>query len=209
MTSSRARSASRKPTPAAVVPSPEPAEPPATSPLFLPPEDLPPAELTTLPESLQPADSSFSPPSSQPPAGEDSASPSATPSTPADTKPTKAPRITRAGIRKHVRAAVAFAGVRVHAVLTAQDPYGKQAGLWMPDPDDVDAIAEPAAGLIARRLPDKVGGAMGNPDVEDGIALLFALADYIGKQLGKRAELIAQRMNVVDPEDLNPEVVTA
>lgn len=83
------------------------------------------------------------------------------------------------------RAAVATAGGVAHTLLTADGTIERAEGLFLPDQDDVNAIAEPLAGLASRRVPEGVE----NPDVGDVIALVMGVVGYVVKQLGKRAAL--------------------
>lgn len=112
-----------------------PATPPAdqaedssskTSPLFLPPEDLPPG----LPPQHQPAGPEMppAPPSSMTDPSADVpvvGSPSVTPST--DSKPT--PKVTRGSIRKYAKLVVAAAGKYAQQRLTLPDSPERAAGL--------------------------------------------------------------------------------
>lgn len=209
--STRSRRPGKPPTPGPEAPAAE--EAPTRSPIFLPPEDLPAPAPTMAPEPppllAEPLPSS-SPLPSLPDAGHGSESPSDTRSTPPDSSPAKAPKLTRAGLRKFARRAVEMAGVGLAAWLTAAQSIEREERLWVPDDEDVEAIAEPIAGLAARRLPDKLGGAAANPDVEDGLALVVALGEYLGKQWGKHLKIAAERARMVLPDDPNPEsVVTA
>lgn len=188
---SRTRSSRTKPTPPAPEPMPEVAEPATPrSPLFIPPEELP----EPMPEAtFRTTEDSPTPPLSlsndqSGPAGAGSGSPFGTPST-ADpsAKPAK-PKLTRAALRGYARKAVQAVGGFVGQRLTQPDSIGRQYGLWVPDGEDVEAVADPVAGIVARRIPDKAARAL-NPDVEDGFALLLAIAQYVGKQLQKKAAL--------------------
>lgn len=202
----RARSSNRKPTPAPH-PAPEPAAESPTSPLFLqPPED----QAEPMPAATMTEDSSPLPPSSSSSpnadAGAVSASPFGTPST-ADPSAKPAPKkLTRAALRGYATKAVAFAGGLVAAALTKPDTIERAAGLWVPDEDDVRDISDPVAGLVSRRMPSKVAGAM-NPDVEDAFVLALALAAYIGKQIQRAAELRAAYADLPTPDMTEPEGV--
>lgn len=112
-------------------------------------------------------------------------SPSVTPST--DSKPT--PKVTRGSIRKYAKLVVAAAGKYAQQRLTLPDSPERAAGLFVPDDEDVADIADPVAGLVSRRIPTRAGGAVMNPDVEDGIVLLVALVAYVLKQVERREQL--------------------
>jgi hypothetical protein len=198
---------------------PSPATPPAdpavdssnkTSPLFLPPEDLPPApppfEMSQaredrIMEGVMEAPSSLPGPIV---AGPAAGSPSNTPST---DKPAK---VTRAGIRGYARKVIVAAGKFAQARLTAPDSPERFEGLWLPDDDDVKDIADPVAGLLVRRIPTRAGGVVANPDVEDGLVLLLAVVAYVGKQL-ERKDRIRQLYTQQTPPDMtaDPDAVAA
>lgn len=183
---SRARSVPTRATPA---PPAEPAEG-KTNPLFLPPEDLPPTLPQGLPPHLQaekPPQVFRDPPSSMTDPGDAVpvvGSPSVTPST--DKPPSK---ITRGGIRKYAKRLVMVAGKIAQQRLTMPDSIERADNLWMPDEEDAQDIANPIAGLVARRIPAGAAGASGNPDVEDGIFLLVAVVAYVLKQVERRQSL--------------------
>lgn len=175
-----------------------PAEPPAevlqdnppTSPLFMPPADLPPVPV---PEMSDPhPNPSSSGPDVPPPTAGDPGSPSDTRSTGDEKK--KTPRLGRAALRRFAERAVLRAGAIAHVALTVAGTIESQAGLWMPDKEDVEDIADPLAGLVARRIP--AGGGGKNPDLEDGLMLAAAVANYVVKQLMLRAQLAAAQAAV-------------
>jgi len=207
---SRTRNSNRKPAPAPH-PTPEPAESP-TSPLFLqPPEDLadpmPAATMTDSSSPLPPSSSSS--PNGAGDAG--SVSPFGTPSIAdpsekADPGLPKQKRFTKAALRGYATKAVKYAGALVAGALTHPDSIERAAGLWQLDDDDVRDISDPVAGLVARRMPSKAGGAL-NPDVEDGFMLALALAAYVGKQLQRKAELRALYVDQGPQDMTEPEGV--
>lgn len=184
MTSSpvRSRSRNRPPSPPAEQPVPVLTDTPPASPLFQAPEDLPtpPAAMEDpgprLPSS-DPGDLSVNAP--------DPASPSAIRST---DEQKKTPRLGRAALRRFAERAVLRAGLVAHVALTVAGSLEEQNNLWVPDHEDVTDIADPIAGLVGRRIPT---GTSKNPDLEDGIMLVIAVATYIGKQLTTRAQLRA------------------
>lgn len=191
----RASRSRRKPTGPEIPPAAE--ESPRTSPLFLPPEDLP-AEMTTDPEPLPPSSN----PSPSDLAGAVSESPSGTPSTPGDSKPADPPKLTRRALRGYASKAIVSAGRFAQSLLTARESAERAEGVWLPDEEDVRDMADPVAGLVSRKLPAKLGGAAANPDVEDGIALALALFAYVGKQLERRAEIRARYVDAAP--DMTP-----
>lgn len=158
--------------------APDPVEtrpsPPA-SPLFQatnpPPDDTSPAPLSDpLSEHLSPSEP-------------DDASGSPRPSTASSS------RARLRGLRESIKGAIATAGGLAHQLLTRENTPERDAGLYLPDDDDVKAISEPLAGLASRRLPE---GAT-NPDVTDLIGLVVGLAGYAIKQQMMKAQLAKLR----------------
>jgi hypothetical protein len=94
------------------------------------------------------------------------------------------------------RAGVETAGGVLHSFLTVEDSPEQLHGLYLPDEDDVDAIAVPLAGLASRRVPAEAA----NPDVTDLIGLAFGVVGYVMKQLRKRAHLRATFAGGIDHE---------
>lgn len=85
-----------------------------------------------------------------------------------------------------------------------RDDFERAVELYRADPDDVENISDPAAGLLARRMP----AGSDNPDLADGLSLLFAIAGYIAKQMAKltAARTLKARQLVFEPqEDQEPE----
>jgi hypothetical protein len=194
MTSRTPRSTRNKPTPPAPQPIPEAVEDSPRSPLFLDPEPMGAADLQAREDRIlaqtAETDRQLSDSPQNGPVAADSGSPFGTLSTETpNAKPAK-PKLTRAALRGYARKAVELAGGVVAQMMTKPDTYERQIGLWVPDESDVQAVADPVAGLVSRRIPDKVAGAL-NPDVEDGFALAIALVQYVGKQLAKKAALRA------------------
>ncbi|MCW2754648.1 MAG: hypothetical protein JWQ32_2059 [Marmoricola sp.] len=77
---------------------------------------------------------------------------------------------------------VGFAGATTGAhEFLVRDPHSKYVGLLLADEQDTEAIGEPAANLLSRRMGDvPLGG-----DLGDVVALLVAVVGYGLKQLGK------------------------
>lgn len=95
------------------------------------------------------------------------------------------------------RQAVLTAGTVAHTVLTQPETLERAEGLFLPDDEDVEAIATPLASIAARRVPD----AATNPDVNDGVALVLGLVNYVVKQLAKRAQLVRSSVFVEQPSE--------
>lgn len=93
------------------------------------------------------------------------------------------------GLRESIKGAIHTIGGVAHQLLTREGTPERDAGLYLPDDDDVKNIGEPLAGLASRRLPE---GAT-NPDATDLIGLVVGVAGYLVKQAAKRAELARQR----------------
>lgn len=93
------------------------------------------------------------------------------------------------GLRESIKGAIATAGGIAHQLLTRENTPERDAGLYLPDDDDVKAISEPLTGLASRRLPE---GAT-NPDVTDLIGLVVGLAGYAIKQQVMKTQLAKLR----------------
>lgn len=182
--SARNRSASPSPTTTPEQPEPESQTGPAvetspqppTSPLFQPTSPPP---LDTTPTGAS-SETPNEPPNPHE-LGDDSASPR--PSTGSSS------RARLRGLRESIKGAVLTAGGLAHQLLTRENTPERDAGLYLPDDDDVKAVSEPLAGLASRRLPEGAS----NPDVTDLIGLVVGLAGYAIKQQLKRAELAKLR----------------
>lgn len=158
------------------------------SPLFLTSRQTSPAPATG------PATPSSTPPSSSPHPLDDPTSPqlgdrleldagaSASPRRSSGERGRKAPK----WLRELGRGVVEAAGKVAHVVLTSRGSAERDFGLWLPDDDDVENIAEPAARLAARRVPDVVSD---NPDATDLAELAAALLGYVTKNLADRRDL--------------------
>ncbi|HSX68137.1 hypothetical protein [Nocardioides sp.] len=95
------------------------------------------------------------------------------------------------------RQAVRTAGTVAHTTLTQPETLERAEGLYLPDDEDVKAIATPLASIAARRVPD----AATNPDVNDGVALVLGVVNYVVKQLAKRAQLVRSSVFVEQPAE--------
>lgn len=109
-------------------------------------------------------------------------------------------RSRRKKLFKGAKQLVAMAGGMVHQLLTAPETPEREAGLYLPDEDDLAAIADPLAGLASRRMPEGAD----NPDVADLIALAGGLAAYWLKQRMKRTQLYAMFGGLM-PNEAQPE----
>lgn len=187
MSSPRSRAASSAPQ----SPTPPPSPPETTSPelegpavnMFGPmPAEMP------VPPSPDPGPSSYSSPSD--PSDELGPDFGSGPRSTAEAAASGDWRKRRRELKPVVATAVETAGGIANAVLTAEDSLERQADLYLPDPDDVEAIAEPLAGLASRRVP----AGPENPDVADLIGLAFGLVGYVVKQLRKRAAIKAAQL---------------
>lgn len=105
--------------------------------------------------------------------------------------------LSKRALRDAARAGVITAGGIAHQVL-ARDELEQQAGLYLADEDDAEAIGDPLANMANRR-----GGlgAAGNPDLADAIAALIGLALYIVKQLARWNAVKAARRAGVSPAE--------
>jgi hypothetical protein len=97
----------------------------------------------------------------------------------------------RGELRKTVTAGVIAATSAAHELLADDD--GKSLGAFLADDEEVDGIADAAAGLLSRRVPAGVG----NPDVTDLVKLGLILAGYIGRQFRIRRQIKAMRAGAV------------
>jgi hypothetical protein len=164
----------------------------------------------TSPDSA-PSPSSTSDPSPSPnrPDDADEAPISSTDAPPAETGPQaepsgilsigKAGRVSKAGLRTAIGGGVRRL-CRLVAVYAATEEE-RNFGVWQPDPEDIEDIAEPAANLVYRRVPEEARGG----DILDLFQLGLAVAGYVGKNLQRRAQLrtalnlqAAQGINVTE-----------
>lgn len=96
-------------------------------------------------------------------------------------------KLSKAGLR-----AVVGTGFRSACRLLASfaaDEEERELGLWKPTPDEVADIAEPAANIVYRRLPDDAKSG----DVVDLIGIGMAIVGYVGKNLQQRAVIRTNR----------------
>lgn len=160
------------------------------SPLFVPPSTPPETSLPSqTPESVQDAtpgplqdeaswstDAAASQPS--PEANESSNTPSSG---------GNGVKLSKAGLRAGVGMGFRQVCKLVAAFLADQEQ--REAGVWTPDHDDVQDVAEPAANLVYRRLPDDAKSG----DMIDLFALGMALVGYVGKNLQQAREIRTAR----------------
>lgn len=85
-----------------------------------------------------------------------------------------------------VEQGVEMGGEALHA-LRVRDELERQVGLYLTDEQDQRGIAKPAARLMSRHSD----GDLGNPDLNDGLGILMALANYVIKQVAKM-RMVAQ-----------------
>ena len=100
----------------------------------------------------------------------------------------KSGRVSKAGLRTAIGGGVRRL-CRLVAVLAA-DEEDRALGLWAPDPEDIEDIAEPAANLVYRRVPEEARGG----DALDLIQLALAVAGYVGKNIQRRSVIRAHRL---------------
>lgn len=171
--------------------------------LFLQPSSPPPSS-TPSPSSMSPDESSSptSSPATELPTDDWSAgSLGAGPQIESDPADSSSPRSTgelpkgslaaRGELASTVRAGVTAATSAAHELLADDD--AKSLGAFLAEDDEVDGIADAAAGLLSRRVPAGVG----NPDVTDLVKLGLILAGYIGRQFRIRRQIKAMRAGAV------------
>lgn len=174
--------------------SSEPSNPESPSPSEKPPS--PPESSLFLPPTSQPDTSSQEPPSWESPDAHPSDDPAADSGSPRRSTGSAA-RARLRELRATVETAVLTAGGIAAALLTREGSPERDAGLWLPDDDDVEAISDPLASLASRRLPE---GAE-NPDLTDLVRLGFGLLGYAIKQRAKRAALVVY----LEPDEFEQE----
>jgi hypothetical protein len=107
---------------------------------------------------------------------------------PADEKPRRTgssrtfSRAEREAVKATVGQAVQMGSTLAHVKLTQADTLERAMGIYLADDEDVDNVSEPASSLIARHS----GGDLANPDVADGLSIVFAFANYLIKQIAKQ-----------------------
>lgn len=87
-------------------------------------------------------------------------------------------RASRRELRKAIAVGFAGAAELAHRFL-ARDEYAQAVGVLLADQDEADAIAEPAASIVGRRMRD----APVSDDLSDGVSLAIALGAYLLRQL--------------------------
>lgn len=97
----------------------------------------------------------------------------------------------RAELRKVAAAGVVTVTNFAHETFADED--GKAVGLYLADQEEVDTVADAAAGLISRRVPPGVG----SPDATDIVRLALALVGYGARQFMLRRELRRARMGQI------------
>lgn len=107
-------------------------------------------------------------------------------------------KVSRAGLRTAIGGGLRRV-CKLVAVLAA-DEEERAIGLWRADDEDVQDIAEPAASLIYRRLPDAARGS----DAMDLFQLGLGLLGYLGKNIKLRGE-IRTRRHLQDAYNITPE----
>lgn len=160
-----------------------------TSPLFVQPSRIPdptPPSLTQESSHLgspdqMPAEAPWSMDTPENASGPAPAEPSDTPSSGSGVK------LSKAGLRAGLGAGFKSVCKAVAGFIADQEQ--RDAGLWIPDDEDVHDVAAPAANIVYRRLPDEAKGG----DVIDIMALGLALVGYVGKNLALRAQLRTAR----------------
>lgn len=103
---------------------------------------------------------------------------------------------------------VAIAGAGVNGLLS-RHPVERDAGVWLPDDDDVKDISEPVANIANRRV--STGGGADSPDAADLFSLGLALVGYVVKSVRTRAQLrseyahlFAEQTGPGEPEQTEP-----
>lgn len=174
--------------------------PKLTSPLFVQPSKTPePTPPSLTPESSHPgspdqppAEASWS--TDAPDAGSGPA-PGESSDTPSSGSGVK---LSKSGLRAALGMGFRKACLVVASVISDQEQ--REAGLWVPDDEDVKDVSTPAANIVYRRLPDEAKGG----DVIDLFALGLALVGYVGKNLAYRAELRTLRQ-LQEAQGITPE----
>lgn len=91
----------------------------------------------------------------------------------------------REEIKPHAEKAVNGVGELLNSRLTVPNSPERQVGLYLPDAEDVENIADPLAGLVSRRVPTGAG----SPDVADLFNLAAGIVGWALKQRKLRREL--------------------
>ncbi|MFJ3540380.1 hypothetical protein ACIPQA_33675 [Streptomyces sp. NPDC090109] len=174
--------------------------PSPTSPLFVQPSKTPePTPPSLTPESSLPG-SPDQPPAEAPwstdaPGRASGPAPDESSGTPSSGSGVK---LSKAGLRAAL--GVGFRQICRTVAGIVADEDQREAGLWVPDDDDVKDVSTPAANIVYRRLPDEAKGG----DVIDLFALGLALVGYVGKNLHHRAQLRTARQ-LQEAQGIQPE----
>lgn len=110
---------------------------------------------------------------------------------PTSSKASSASALSKTALREAIRKAVLMAGALANQVL-ARDELEQDAGLYLTDETDAEAIGDPLASIAARH-----GGlgAAGNPDVVDAVAAIIGAGFYLYKQLTLARVIKINRQN--------------
>lgn len=148
--------------------------------------------------SQEEAEAELSPPASPPPADGDAfgssrsewpTSPDESPdetSSPASSAEGTAKPLSEKALRLTARRGVLIASSMAHRV-AARTELEKRAGLYIADDQDQELIGDPIASLLSRR--GSITGGTVSPDLNDGIQLAMAVANYVGKQVSLATEI--------------------
>jgi hypothetical protein len=143
------------------------------------------APIPSSPPETSAADPSLSPPADGAPDWSTSgpSDPPDAPVPPSDTPSTGDIKVSKAGLRAAIGTGFRT-GCRLFAsFVTTQEE--RDHGVWVPDDDDVQDVAKPAASIVYRRLPDEAKGG----DLIDVVSLGLAVVGYVAKNLQRRAEV--------------------
>lgn len=94
----------------------------------------------------------------------------------------------QAALEGMVGQGVEVAGNVAHTYAT-RDELERHFGLYLTDEQDQAGIAKPAARLLSRHT----GGDLANPDLNDGLGILMAFANYVIKQVAKLKDIRTAR----------------
>lgn len=100
-----------------------------------------------------------------------------------------------------IRRGLRTIGNTANQLLTVEGSAEHAYDLYVPDAEDVEAIAVPLAGLASRRVPAEAA----NPDVTDLVGLAMGVLSYAVKQLRKRALINATYPGGMEHEPEHPD----
>lgn len=85
----------------------------------------------------------------------------------------------------------------------ANDKFGPPGSdAWLTTPEEEHGVGDPAARMLARRVPDVLAKVIGSgPDAEDAVQAAITLARYAVRQFRLRMELRRQRRAAASPVD--------